>query len=90
MEFTQPLGVGLGLAARINNQYSHPVCMGRHMDAYATINNTWEISWKTGYLLSNIYVGIGEFAGMGYCVDDGQTMQTVESQLMTSQGSCTK
>ena len=44
MEFTQPLGVGLGLAARINNQYSHPVCMGRRTDDYMTINDTWEIS----------------------------------------------
>ena len=48
VEFTQPLGVGLGSAVRINNQYSHPVCMGRCMDAYATINDTWEISRKTG------------------------------------------
>ena len=36
------------------------------MDAYATINDMWEISWNTGYLLSNIYMGIGEIAGMGY------------------------
>ena len=50
----------------------------------------WEISCKTGYLLSNVYVGIGEIAGMGYHVDDVQTMQTVESQLMTSWGSHTK
>ena len=90
MEFTQPLGVGLGLAVRINNQYSHPVCMGRCTDAYATINNMQEISWNTGYLLSNIYVGIGEFMGMGYHVNDVQTMWTVESQMMTSWGSHTK
>ena len=38
----------------------------------------------TGYLLSNIYAGIGEITRMGYCVDDMQKMQTVESQLMTS------
>ena len=44
------------------------------MNAYATINNTWEISWKTGYLLSNIDVGIQEFAGTGYHMDDVQTM----------------
>ena len=44
VEFTQPLGVGLGLAVRINNQYSHPVCTGRHTDDYTTINNTREIS----------------------------------------------
>ena len=90
MEFTQPLGVGLGLAVRINNQYSHPVCTGRCTDAYATINNTWEISWNTSYLLGNVYMGIGEFAGMGYHVDNVQMMQTVESQLMMSWGSHTK
>ena len=44
------------------------------MDAYATINNTWEISWKTGYLLSNIDAGIWEFAGMEYHVNDVQMM----------------
>ena len=60
------------------------------MDAYATINDTWEISWKTGYLLRNIHAHIGEIMGMGYCVDDVQMMQTVESQLMTSCGSHTK
>ena len=43
VEFTQPLWVGLGLAVRINNQYSHPVCTGRRSGAYMTINNTWEI-----------------------------------------------
>ena len=74
MEFTQPLGVGLGLAVRINNQYSHPVCMGRHMDTYATINDTWEIAWKTGYLVGNIDMGIRAFAGMGYHMDDVQMM----------------
>ena len=40
------VGVGLGLAVRINPQYSHPVCTGRRMDAYATINSTREISWE--------------------------------------------
>ena len=60
------------------------------MDTYATINDMQEISWKTGYLLGNIYAGIGEIAGTGYHVDDRQTMQTVKSQLMTSWGSCTK
>ena len=74
MEFTQPLGVGLGLA---NNQYSHPVCMGRHTDAYATINDTQEISQKTSYLLRNIDAGIQEFTGMGYHVNDMQMMQTI-------------
>ena len=90
MEFTQPLGVGLGLVVRINNQYSHPVCMGRRTDAYATINNTREISWETSYLLENIQVGMGDFMETGYCVDDVQTMQTIKSQLMMSHGSHTK
>ena len=44
VEFTQPLGVGLGLAVRINNQYSHPVCRGRRTDDFATINDIREIS----------------------------------------------
>ena len=74
MEFTQPLGVGLELAVRINNQYSHPICMGRCTDAYATINDMWEISWETGYLLGNVDTGIWEFTGMGYCVNDMQMM----------------
>ena len=50
----------------------------------------WEISWKTGYLLRDVHVGIGEIMGMGYCVDDVHTMQTVESQLMMSCGSHAK
>ena len=74
VEFTQPLGVGLGLAVRINNQYSHPVCTGRCMNAYTTINDMWEISQETGYLLGNIDVGIQGFAGMGYHMDDVQMM----------------
>ena len=90
MDFTQPLGVELGLVVRINNQYSHPVCTERCMDAYATINDMWEISWNTSYLLGNIYAGIGEFVGMGYHVDDMQTRPPVELQLMMSHGSHTK
>ena len=35
-------------------------------------------------------MGIGEFAGMGYHVDDVQTTHTIESQLMTSHGSRAK
>ena len=35
-------------------------------------------------------MGIREFAGMGYCVDDVQMTRTIELQLMTSCGSCTK
>ena len=60
------------------------------MDAYATINDTQEISRKTGYLLGNVHVGIGEITGMGYPVDDMQTMQTIKLQLMTPCGSHTK
>ena len=45
---------------------------------------------KTGYLLGNIHAGIGEFTGMGYHVDDVQTMQTIKLQLMMSCGSRTK
>ena len=60
------------------------------MDAYATINDMWEISWNTGYLLRNADVGIQEFTGTGYHVDDMQMIPTVESQLMMSQGSRTK
>ena len=44
---------------------------------------------KTGYLLRNVDAGIWEFAGMGYHVDDMQTMRTDESQMMMSRGSCT-
>ena len=54
------------------------------MDAYATINDTWEISQKTGYLLGNLYMGIGKIVGTGYHVDDMQMIQTVELQMMTS------
>ena len=54
------------------------------MDAYTTINNMWEISQNTGYLLSNVYTGIGEIMGMGYHDDNVQMMQKVELQLMTS------
>ena len=32
-------------------------------------------------------MGIREFTGMGYCVDNMQKMQAIESQLMTSCGS---
>ena len=44
---------------------------------------------KTSYLLGNVDMGIWEFMGMGYCVDDMQTMQTDESQMMMSCGSRT-
>ena len=60
------------------------------MDTYATINDSGKYHRKTGYLLGNVHTGIGEIAGTGYHVNDMQTMQTVESQLMTSHGSHTK
>ena len=44
---------------------------------------------ENGYLLRIIDAGIWEFAGMGYCVEDVQTMQTDKSQMMTSCGSRT-
>ena len=44
---------------------------------------------KTGYLLINVNMGIWEFTGMGYHVDDMQTMQTDESQMMMSRMSRT-
>ena len=45
---------------------------------------------KTDYLLGNVDAGIWEFAGTGYCVNDMQTMQTIELQLIMSHGSRTK
>ena len=43
---------------------------------------------STSYLLRNADVGIQEYAGTGYCVDDGQTTYTDKSQMMMSRGSC--
>ena len=60
------------------------------MDAYATINAMWEISPKPSYLLGYICMGIREFVGMGYCVDDMKTMPPVKLQLMMSCGSHAK
>ena len=45
------------------------------MDAYTTINGTWEISWETDYLLRNVDVGIREITGTGYHVNKVQMMQ---------------
>ena len=78
MELTQPLWFGLGLAVRINNQYSHPVCTEKCTDAYMTINDTWEISREYRLLTWE------QFVGMGYRVDDGQMTWTDQSQMMTS------
>ena len=49
-----------------------------------------EYHGKTGYLLGNVDMGIWEFAGIGYHMNDMQTMQTIKSQLMMSCGSHTK
>ena len=42
---------------------------------------------NTVYLLGNVDTGIQEVAGMGYHVDNMQTMQTDELQMMMSRGS---
>ena len=39
---------------------------------------------NTSYLLRDVGVGIQEFAGTGYHMDDGQMTQTDESQMMIS------
>ena len=44
---------------------------------------------KTGYLVGNVDMGIQEFTGMGYHVDNVQAMGTDKSQMMTSRGSRT-
>ena len=43
----------------------------------------------TGYLLGNVDMGIQEYVGTGYHMDNGQTTQTDESQMMTSRWSRT-
>ena len=43
---------------------------------------------NTGYLLGNVDTGIQEFTGMGYHVDDMQTMRTDELQMMMSRVFC--
>ena len=60
--------------------------MGRCTDAYATINDTWDISQENQLLTRE---GIREFTGMGYHVNDMQTMWTDKLQMMTSHGSRT-
>ena len=54
-----------------------------------TINDTWEISRVTSYLLRNVDTGTQEFAGMGNRVNDRQTRWTDELQMMTSRRSRT-
>ena len=59
MEFTQPLGVGLGLVVRINNQYSHPVCTGRRTDDFATINDMQDQKRSFGRVEFTQPLGVG-------------------------------
>ena len=85
MEFTQPLGVGLGLAVRINNHSTVTQYVwedAQTLMQQSTIHGKYH--GKTGYLLRNVDMGIWEFMGTGYHVDDMQTMQMDESQMMTS------
>ena len=44
---------------------------------------------NTSYLLRNVDMGTQEFAGTGNCVNDRQTRETDESQMMTSCWGCT-
>ena len=90
MEFTQPLGVGLGLAVRINPQYSHPVLMGQCSNSHATINETQENSCNTGNLLGNVCAGSQKMQECENHIDNVRTRQTDELQWMTSQTSHTK
>ena len=50
----------------------------REGDGNTTINDTREYHRNTGYLLRDVDMGIPEFVGMGYHVDDGQMTQTDE------------
>ena len=43
----------------------------------------------TGYLLGNVDAGSQEFTGTGNHVNEGQTRQTDELQMMTSHLGCT-
>ena len=89
VEFTQPLGVGLGLAVRINNQYSHPVCTGRCTDNFTTINDTREISRLYQLLIRERGCRDSGIRGNGNHVNDRQMRWTDESQMMMSCRSCT-
>ena len=89
MEFTQPLGVGLGLRLELT---TNTVTQYVREDAQtftqqSTIHGKYH--GNTVYLLRNVNMGTQEYAGMGYHVDDRQTTQTDKSQMMTSCQSCT-
>ena len=58
-------------------------CLCNNQQYMGNITENW-------LLFNNIHAGIGEIVGMGYHVDNMQTMQTVELQLMSSHGSRTK
>ena len=84
MEFTQPLGVGLVLAVRLTtNTVTQYVQENAQMLMQQSMIHR-KYHGKTGYLLGNVDMGIQEFMGMGYCVNDVQMMQTIEFQLMMS------
>ena len=69
MEFTQPQGVGLGLAVRITvTQYVWEDA--QMITQQSTIRCKYH--GNTGYLLGNIDAGTQEFAGMQNHVNDGQ------------------
>ena len=61
MEFTQPLGVGLGLVVKIINQYSTQYVWE---DAQMLMQQSMihrKYHGKSGYLLGNVDIGIQEF-----------------------------
>ena len=78
MEFTQPLGVGLGLVLGLNPQDSHPVCIRAQSHMHATINGTWENSWESSNSNGIWYSGIIKTWELVKCVNDVQMRQTDE------------
>ena len=84
MEFTQPLGVGLGLVVRINNQYSTQYVWEDAQTPTRQSSIRGKYHGNTGYLLGNLDVGTQEFTGMGNHVNDRQMRQTDELPMMMS------
>ena len=67
MEFTQPLGVGLGLAVRMLELTTNTVTQYVWEDAQTIIRQSTirrKYHGSTSYLLGNIDAGTQEFAGM--------------------------
>ena len=89
VEFTQLLRVGLGLADGLSPQYSHPVFTGLLSIMHRTINEMWENSLSTGYLLGNVYVGLGKMQECENHVNNVQMRQTDESWWMMSRNQIT-